>query len=193
MDIVRLTGGEARAHLADLARLRIGVFAQWPYFYDGDDASEREYLEAFASADHAVIIAAFDRDTMVGAATASPLAAQEPGVRAPFEHDGEDLGEICYFGESVLLPEYRGRGLGHAFFDGREAHARDIGANTAAFCAVERERDDPRRPANARDLGPFWRKRGYAPVTGRYCHMAWKELGAADETPQRLQVWRKPL
>jgi hypothetical protein len=37
---------------------------------------------------------------------------------------GMDVGRVFYFGESMLLPRCRGRGIGHAFFGHREAHAR---------------------------------------------------------------------
>jgi hypothetical protein len=33
--------GELEAALDDLARLRIAVFADWPYLYEGDAAYER--------------------------------------------------------------------------------------------------------------------------------------------------------
>jgi len=44
-----LTGDGLTAALADLARLRIAVFRDWPYLYDGDEAYEREYLRAYAA------------------------------------------------------------------------------------------------------------------------------------------------
>ena len=44
---------------------------------------------------------------------------------------GIEVARLFYFGESVLLPEYRGQGVGHAFFDHREAQARGVGATAA--------------------------------------------------------------
>src|SRR3712207_8363574 len=58
---------------------------------------------------------------------------------------------VYYFGESVLLPAYRRRGIGHAFFDAREQAALEYGFRIAAFCAVERPADDPRMPPDYRD------------------------------------------
>ena len=143
-----LTGAALQAALGDLARLRIAVFAAFPYLYAGTEDYEREYLAEFTASDDAVLVAAFDGNRIVGAATASPLAAQDDYIRAPFERQGIDPASVFYFGESVLLPDYRGQGIGHAFFDHREAAARAHGASHASFCAVVRAADHPDRPAD---------------------------------------------
>jgi GNAT superfamily N-acetyltransferase len=93
----------------------------------------------------------------------------------------------------VLLPEYRGRGIGHVFFDEREAQARALGLSYAAFCAVVREPDHPSRPASARDLAPFWRARGYQPVRDALAYFSWKDLNQMAETQKPLQLWLRPL
>src|SRR3546814_19537468 len=70
---------------------------------------------------------------------------------------GIDVRSLFYFGESVLLPQFRWLGVGHRFFDEREAAARSAGATGATFCAVDRDPDHPARPSETRDLTPFWR------------------------------------
>jgi GNAT superfamily N-acetyltransferase len=191
MEVRALSGPEIAAHLADLAALRIAVFADYPYLYDGDAAYEAEYLREFAAAPDAALIAAFDGDRVIGAATASPMWAQKPAIRAPFEERGIDTNRLFYFGESVLLLAYRGRGLGHAFFDAREAAAIEAGANAACFAAVIREDDHPQRPAGYHPLDDFWRKRGYEQVPGLVSELSWKQHGEAGERPNRLQYWMR--
>lgn len=172
-----------------LAALRIAVFAEWPYLYDGDLAYEAAYLREFAAAPDAVLVLAREGERIVGAATASPLTAQAAEIRAPFEAKGYDTSRIFYFGESVLLPAYRGQGIGHAFFDHREAQARRCGALTACFASVVRPEDHPDRPAGYRPLDAFWRARGYAPVPDLVMELAWKDHGKAVETPKALRFW----
>lgn len=193
LEVVTLTGPDLGAAIPELARLRIAVFAEWPYLYRGDEAYEADYLQDFAAAPDALLVAARDAGQIVGAATASPLVAQAPEVRSPFERHGLDPHRLCYFGESVLLPEWRGRGIGHAFFDHREAHARRCGAAAACFGAVIRGDDDPRRPQGHFALDPFWRKRGYAPVPGLTFDLAWQEHEQTDESAHALQVWLSQL
>jgi len=188
-----LTGEEIAGRLKDLAALRIAVFAAYPYLYDGDEEYEAEYLREFAAAPDAVLVAAFDGGRIAGAATASPMWAQKPEFRAPFEAHGIDTSTLFYFGESVLLPEYRGHGIGHAFFDHREEAARAAGATAAAFAAVIRPEDHPARPAGYSPLDAFWRKRGYEPVPGLTTRLAWKEHGESEESPKPMQYWMRRL
>lgn len=184
-----LTGSEILSAIDDLARLRMTVFAGWPYLYDGDAAYERDYLREFVAARDSLLVAACDGERIVGAATASPMAEQKAEFRKPFEDRGIDTASLFYLGESVLLESYRGRGIGHAFFDHREAQARRCGASAATFAAVIRPADHPSRPAGHVPLDAFWRKRGYAPVEGFVTELAWKEHGEAGESPKPMQNW----
>ena len=187
-----LTGDAVAGALGDLARLRIAVFRDWPYLYDGDEGYEREYLRAY-TAPGAVVVAAMDGDRMVGAATGAPMEDHAEDFAAAFADRPERLDDIFYCAESVLLPEYRGHGLGHAFFDGREAQARSLGRRYSAFCSVIRPADHPARPADYRPLDGFWRKRGYQPLPGVVASFHWRDLGDAGETTKQLQFWMKPL
>jgi GNAT superfamily N-acetyltransferase len=193
LDIRILTGPALDAALDDVARLRIAVFRDWPYLYDGDLDYERRYLEAYRTSAGAVLVGAFDGPRLVGAATGTPMEDHAEGFAAPLAATGLPLASIFYCAESVLLPEYRGRGVGHAFFDHREAHARALGRTHAAFCAVIRPPDHPARPAAYRGLEPFWRGRGYAPLPGAVARFAWRDVGDSAETEKPLQVWLRRL
>ena len=184
-----LTGAEIGAALGDLAKLRITVFAAYPYLYDGDAAYEAEYLAEYAAAADAVLVAAFDGDRIVGAATAAPMIHQKAEFREPFAARGLEVERLFYFGESVLLPEYRGHGIGHAFFDHREAQARACGATAACFAAVIRPDDHPAKPAGYVPHDAFWTKRGYAVVPGLVTELAWKEHGEEGESLKAMQYW----
>lgn len=188
-----LTGDEIAAWLGDLAALRIAVFRDFPYLYEGDAEYEARYLREFTVAPDAVLVAAFDGDRVVGAATGAPMWAQKEEFRVPFKRHGLDTSRLFYFGESVLLRDYRGQGIGHGFFDHREAQALACGADSATFAAVIRPADHPARPADYAPLDPFWTKRGYVPVPGFVTSLAWKEHGEAGESPKPMQYWIRRL
>ena len=187
----RLEGERLRASLDALAELRIKVFRAFPYLYDGTAEYEKDYLAGFASSPMAVVIGAFDAQMLVGAATASPMSDQDEDFQDRVRGAGIDPATLFYFGESVLLPRYRGRGVGHGFFDGRERAARERGAEGAMFAAVVRPDDHPSKPKDYRPLDAFWRSRGYAPVAGLITEISWREIGEASESPKQLQCWMR--
>lgn len=188
-----LTGAAARPHLAALAALRAEVFRAWPYLYAGDAETEARYLASYAEGKGAALVVALDGEAAVGTATCQPMVETHPEVREAFARTGRDISRTCYFGESVLRVAYRGQGAGVGFFTAREAHARSLGLTTAAFCAVIRNGNDPRRPAAYTPLDGFWAKRGYVHNPELSCVMRWREVGDDRETPHSLSFWMKDL
>ncbi|WP_136067334.1 GNAT family N-acetyltransferase [Modicisalibacter radicis] len=186
-------GGDVAPHLEALARLRIRVFRDFPYLYDGDLAYEADYLSRYAECPDSLFVLAFDGDALVGAATGMPLAAECEPFRQPFEGAGIDPRSVFYYGESVLLPDYRGRGIGKAFMAEREDHARRRGFARVAFCAVEREPDHPARPADYQPLHGFWSARGYRRRPELTTSFAWKDVGADRETGKTMVFWLREL
>ncbi len=185
-------GPEIASVINDLARLRVAVFRDWPYLYDGDAAYEREYLARYAK-ENSIVVAAYAGDEMVGAATGMPLSEHADDFAAAFSGTDIDMKDVFYCAESVLLPEFRGQGSGHVFFDRREAHAARLGFLQVAFCGVVRPEDHPLRPMEYRPLDGFWRGRGYKPLEGVVAQFRWRDIGTAEETQKPLQFWMRSL
>lgn len=190
--VERLTGEALGAALEDVAQLRIEVFRAYPYLYDGDLDYERGYLQTYRDSAEAILVGAFDGARLVGASTGTPMEDHTEFAGA-FRGQDIDLEEIFYCAESVLLPQYRGRGVGHAFFDARESHGRDLGRRYSAFCGVIRPDDHPLKTGGYAPLDPFWRKRGYAPVDGAIARFRWKDIDQPAETDHALQFWMRTL
>lgn len=193
IEVRRLSRQEAEAAFDDLARLRIEVFRDFPYLYEGDVDYERRYLATYMASPGAVIVGAFDGTELVGAATASPLADHFGEFAQPFAARGLDPAEFFYFGESVLRKRYRGRGVGVRFFKEREKAAREAGFARCVFCAVVRPADHPARPADYTPLDAFWAKRGYGRIEGLVTGFSWRDVGEAEETVKPMEFWEKRL
>src|SRR5690349_4451071 len=192
--LATLTGRNVVPLLPDLARLCTVVFRDWPHLYDGDGSYDADHLQALAASPRSALIVAFDGETPVGASTCLPLIDATANIRAPFLARAWTVERFFYLAESVLLPAYRGHGIGAAFFVLREAHIRAVSiCDFACFCAIERPDDHPRRPAAAAPLDAFWRRRDYAPVPDFRCTMRWKEIDQAAESEMILQIWIKSL
>ena len=187
--IERWIGEALEQFIPELARLRIEVFRDFPYLYDGDFEYEKKYLQTYIDCTESVIVIAFDGDKVVGASTAIPMKHETEQLKKPFVENGYNLDDIFYCSESVLNKNYRGLGIGVRFFEQREAHAEDLGGfKHICFCCVERPADHPRRPANYVPLDQFWNKRGYVKHPELATTYTWKDLDcllytsdAADE------------
>lgn len=179
--------------IASIGRLRLQVFREYPYLYEGTPEEERHYLGTYAQAPSSLIVLVMDKDVPVGATTCVRMSEGDPLFRACFESDGLDTNSVCYLGESVLLPAYRGSGIGKAFFQYRENHARELGCTVAAFCAVDRPPDHPLRPAAYRPLDSFWQAQGYEKRPELQATFIWKEIHEDAESPKTLTFWTKAL
>jgi GNAT superfamily N-acetyltransferase len=199
--VERLTGANIEPRLEALAQLRIAVFREFPYLYEGSRAHEQDYLRAFAASARSALVIARDGEAVVGAATATPLLEHGEArvASAALQKVGLDPARVYYFGESVLLPAYRGRGIGHAFFDHREAAARSYGFPVASFCAVVRPSDHPERPSGYVPHDAFWTRRGYRRRPEATAQYQWREVGSGSngpssrETEKTMVFWTKEL
>lgn len=192
--IQRLHGAAIAAVVDQLAALRICVFRDFPYLYEGDEAYERRYLQTYLNSPRSLCLLVKDGDAVVGASTALPLADESREFQQPFVAAGMDLERIFYFGESVVLPAYRGRGLGVRFFAEREAHARALGGfDWCCFCAVERPADHPLRPAGYQPLDRFWQQRGFAHQPQLRTHYEWQDVGDNHPSAKAMSFWLKEI
>ncbi len=188
-----LAGAQIRPHLDTIAQLRMTVFRDFPYLYEGSLEYERNYLETYAQSPGSLFVLARDQDRVVGAATGIPMADETDAFKQPFVDQGWQPEEIFYFGESVLLPDYRGQGIGVGFFDHREAYALSKGFRYAVFCAVVRPEDHPMRPADYQPLDRFWQNRGYRPLPELTTEYAWTDVGDSKQSHKTMQFWYREL
>jgi GNAT superfamily N-acetyltransferase len=190
--IERKSGNDLLPYISDLARLRIEVFRDFPYLYDGDFEYEKKYLQTYIDCPQSVIVLAFDSDEVVGASTAMPMKYETAEIQKPFIENGYNLDEVFYCSESVLNKNYRGLGIGVKFFDEREAHAAELGGfKHITFCCVQRPENHPLKPADYVPLDVFWNKRGYVKHPELHTEYVWKDLDNADETAKPMIFWLK--
>jgi GNAT superfamily N-acetyltransferase len=170
------------------------VFREYPYLYDGSDAYEADYLRTYTASGEAIAVLARDGEAIVGASTGIPLAAETEAFVRPFEALGLDPTAVFYCGESVLLPDWRGRGIYRAFFEAREAYARGLGGMAwISFCGVVRPENHPLRPAHWEPLDAVWRHFGFAPEPKLRTSYAWKDIDQPASTEHPIQFWLRPL
>jgi len=189
-----LKGQAVIPYLSELAKLRIEIFKSYPYLYEGDLDYESDYLKTYAQCAESIIVLAFaNEDEIVGASTAIPLSFETEEIQAPFIKNHFSIEDVFYLGESVLLPQYRGKGIYLHFFREREAAAKAYGAKMATFCAVERPADHPKQPKDYQPLDKVWQRYGYEKQPELYTYLAWKSVGESALSANKMIFWLKTL
>src|SRR5574337_1151454 len=107
IEIQRFKGKDILPFIPALAALRISVFKEYPYLYEGTLEYEYDYLNTYVKCPESVIIIAREGDNIIGASSAIPLQFETIEFQQPFLDNNIDIKDVFYFGESVLKPEYR--------------------------------------------------------------------------------------
>jgi hypothetical protein len=185
---------ELKDYVPALARLRIEIFRNFPYLYDGSMDYEENYLKTYTECPETCVIMALDGEKVVGASTGIPMTFESENFQLPFKSHGFNIGEVFYCGESVLLDAYRGQGLYKNFIFGREKHAKSLGRfKWIGFCSVQRDQNHPLRPAGYEPLDGIWNHYGYRKHPEIEATYSWKDIDQADETEHKLVFWLKSI
>ena len=194
ISIKTVLGKGIESYLNDLALLRIEIFREFPYLYDGSVRYEKKYLSTYINSDDSIAVLVFDDDRLVGASTGLPLADETEEFKKPFLAHGIDPKTVFYCGESILKKNYRGRGLYSVFMKEREAHAKRLGRfDLICFCAVSREKHHPLKPQDYIPLDEIWNKYGYKKEPILKTEYFWKDVGKYEETAKQMIFWTKNL
>lgn len=188
------TGAGLKPYIHSVAKLRMEVFRDYPYFEEPDLDHETRYLKKLATCKEAIAVLIFDNTTLVGASLGYPLSIEEPAIQRPFKDKHLDIDSFYVFGDSALLKHYRGRGIGHHFYDARETHVRHYKKfKHICFCVPDCNESDPQRPKDYIPLHDFWRKRGYVHHPEMKCYLSWVQTDETHPSERRMGYWIKDL
>jgi len=192
LQIKTLTGSNISPYIPSLAQLRIEIFREYPYLYDGSFKYEQNYLKTYTESPDSLAVIVFDGDEPVGVSTAIPMDHETEEFKRPFIEQGYNPNNVFYCGESILKKEYRGKGFYSRFFKEREDHAKKLGRfDIITFCAVVRPDKHPLKPENYRPLDPIWKKFGYSKHPELTTTYTWKDINEEKESPKKMVFWLK--
>ncbi len=188
-------GSDIAQYLEPIAKLRIEVFREYPYLYDGSFAYEKSYLQTYIKSEKSIAILLFNESQqLVGVSTGVPLQDESKEFKQPFVKSDIDISTIFYCGESIIRKEYRGNGYYPTFFEKREKHAAQLpGIQTVCFCAVQRPQNHPLKPDDYRPLDPIWEKTGYQKHPELKTTYRWKDINEEDDSDKEMVYWLKSL
>jgi hypothetical protein len=188
------TGSGLKPHIHSIAKLRMEVLKDYPYLKEPNLDLETEFLRNIAACKESIGVLIFDNTTLVGASLGCPLSIEDALFHRPFKERHLDVASYFFFGDSTLLEQYRGRGIGHHFFDAREAHVAHFKQfKHICFCVPDVSLSDPKRPKDYIPLIDFWRKRGYIHHPEMKSVLSWKNIDETHPTEKQMSFWIKNL
>lgn len=184
--------GKEIAEIVDpLGQLRISVFREYPYLYDGNMADEQKYLGRYLNIKDSFVLMVFENGQVIGATTATPLIEELEDLRIPYENAGINVAETFYFGEAMLMPAYRGIGIYKTFMDERTQAAIAYGATMCTFMAVKRPDYHPLKPQDYQGLKAIWNHYGFVEHPEIQPQFSWKDIDQQEETKKPCTAWLK--
>jgi hypothetical protein len=184
-------GKEIVPYINDLARLRIEVFREYPYLYDGNYEYEEKYLSKFSEVEDAYVVLVFDKEQVIGAFTGIPIRFEDETIINQLPQ--ETLNNSYYLSEIVLQKNYRGKGIGIHLFRLLEEKIIDLKKyKRIYFASVIRPENHPQKPTAYKSLDTIWSSNGYAP-TSYTCNMSWKEILEQAASEKTLAIWEKEI
>jgi GNAT superfamily N-acetyltransferase len=144
--------------------MRLEIFREYPYFYHGHPAQELQYLAGLPEHAHNQLLIAKEGSSVVAMATAMPLSAdRDIGKEVSEKLASAGLSEqsFYYYGEIMVYPAHRQRGIARRFYEMREEYARKLNYQYACFSTFHQPFETLERPDGYFDPAPMWQRLGY--------------------------------
>lgn len=175
-------------YLAQLAEMRIQVFREYPYLYEGSLEYEFDYLDRYAKCPSAVLLALLDREGAAhGFCTGIPLEFEDPELASPVPGDHS---HSFYIGEILLSPQARAQGWGALLLEQMIITSQAKGFVRHLLYTVVEPREH--RPTPYHSPASLWRKMGFA-LTGIQAEFAWKRWDQQSAQNHRMDLWIRIL
>ena len=190
--IETLRGREIIPYIHKIAALRIAIFREYPYLYEGDMSYEERYLLMYSRTDDAMLVIVEDNHEVVGAITGLPLTESMEEIKGLFIEKNIPAERIFYLGEIMLLREFRSKNIGYMLYQQFERAVKELKFyEKIALCEVVRTKNDLRKPGDYKSLNSFWNRQGYVKHPNLVADFSWKEIGTIEETKHPMVFWIK--
>jgi GNAT superfamily N-acetyltransferase len=157
--MIYVHGKDLEPYLNDVIRLRLEVFREYPYLYEGTEEEEYEYIsDSYMQFPESLVVLLYEDHRIVGIATGKPLKKVKANIQSPLSQASYPIDDTFYLGELVLEKAYRGKMLGQQLYQSFENYVKKhTNYRLITFSEVERPPSDPLRPAGYISNENFWK------------------------------------
>ena len=191
--IESLSGSAATAKLGEWARLRIEIFSEYPYLYEGATKGEQAYLSTYLRTPRARILGLFEGAHVGGMATMAPLDACEDFAEDVVKATGLAPKTCLYVGDIIFEPRYRGRGLFNVCFNAAEDWGRAHGFSHIVAAAIRTSPTDAGRPQDYRPIAGLFARVGLEKLSGVSMTATYPSTLSHRPEPHVLEYWHKVI
>ena len=196
MEFLVLKGLEIEKYLDDVIKLRIAVFREYPYLYDGNIEYEKEYFKDFIKDQTARVILVKDSGKVVAVATSIALSNAHlcDDTHKPFVGKGYDVDRFYYYGEIMIDKAYRNKGISKQIYRLRQKEAVSLGFDMLCFATIIKDTDNV--PVDYFDPSQMWRSMGFVEHLDMQVECEWPKIqndGSTKDQTSKLNFWIKKI
>lgn len=194
INVVPFTDESLKEFILSIIDLRIEVFAEYPFLYEGDRKFEEKYLQKFNTMKDSIIAIAFDGDKIIGAGTGHPFTYERENFKELFKKHDRDPKDYYFIGEVLLQKPYRAQGLGKQIYAQIEAYVRKLGCYPhISLFTILRPDNHPKKPENYFSLISYWEKLGFTKHPELIETATYQEVGEKEKSPKEMIFMIKSL
>lgn len=191
-----LVGNQIEEIIPFWAHLRLVYFREYPYLYDGTLDAELAYCKEVMSYKDAAIAVAYCDEQPIGLLSGSSLVNFEDhfGNAEGFKTAHLDATTFYYFGEGIVLPDHRNKGLGTQLSKQLESWVITQGYTNGCFVSESHE-THPLKPHNYKEHDSLWHALGYE-KTDISVTFSWNTIqpdGSSRNQDHSMPYWIKLL
>jgi GNAT superfamily N-acetyltransferase len=192
------TGNDSEPYIETVSKLRIEAFKEYPYLYMGELDYERQYMRGYTKDDRAMIAIATCDGKLAGISTGIPLTSDSEIVseaKIIFLNENIDIEDYYYYGELIILPEFKGKGILTKLLSAQDELIRSWGYKHACGLTVVREDNHPLKPAGYKSPYKIGERLGYKRTNIR-TQFDWPTIqsdGRVKNEKNILEFWIKDL
>lgn len=188
-----LSGSQTKPYYKSIANMRINMFREFPYLYEGSYEYEEDYLNTYFNSSHSAFMLVLDSGKVVGFSTSIPLAEELEEIQAPFKAHHLPVKDYLYVGEVMLEEPYRGQGILRKFLEYHEERAKILNIPHVTLMSVIRPEDHPMQTEKYRKLDPIWQHFGYKRLENMDVKIKWKQVDTHKDEENILALWVKEI
>lgn len=195
LEINTYVGKEILPHADELFEWRIRIYCEYPWLWVGNIDTERssDETKAFLSSNDSILIKIKHQGKLIGLSAGNSVRRECERYQKIFS-ERFNPEECFYYRESMLLPEYRNKGLYKIFFQEREKWARKHNfVKQLMFISIEREENHPKKPIDYRSPIGLWKSQGFTKQSEMFLEADWVEVGETEKKKNKIAFWVKTV